>query len=142
MPFTENPSLEGFRVNVLGKPCPYKITLQKLICCGEDILLDALGAGLGVDQSLKNSEDVATIFNQPREYVAKSRLALCLAMPFQQHLLRHFDVATKLFRGMPTQEQSIEKRRLPLWEVEIVLRLIGPMSGGWKRRVGFGLHMV
>src|SRR6266853_1086933 len=40
MPFTENPSLEGFRVNVLGELCPYKITLQKLICCGEGILLE------------------------------------------------------------------------------------------------------
>jgi hypothetical protein len=107
-----------------------------------NILLDALGAGFGVDQSFKYSENMAAIFNQPREYIAKSRLALCLAMPFQQHLLRDFDVAAKFFRGMPAQEQSIEKSRLALWEVKIVLRLIGPMSRGWKRRVGFGLHMV
>jgi hypothetical protein len=117
-------------------------SLEKITRRGEDFLLDALGAGFGVDQSFKYSENVPAVFNQAREYVAKSRFALCLAMPFQQHLLRNFDVAAKFFRGMSAQEQSIKKSRLALWEVEIVLRLIGPMSRGWKRRVGFGLHMV
>jgi hypothetical protein len=142
--FTENHSLEEFRVNVLRErdDVPLQSLSSKIIRCGEDFLLDALGTGFGVDQSFKNSENVAAVFNEAREYVAKIRLALCLAMPFQQHFLRHFDVPAKFFRGMSAQEQSIEKRRLPLREVEIVLRFIGRVSGRWKRRVGFGLHMI
>ena len=132
-----------FTVNVRGEPCPYKMArIKKLLVVDKDALLDALGAGLGVDQSLENRENVAAILNQARENVAKSRLALCFAMPFQQHFLRHFDIATKLFRGMSAQEQTVEKRRLPLWEVEVVLRFFGPVRGGWQRRIGFRLHMV
>src|ERR1700730_13131896 len=108
----------------------------------EKFLLDALGAGFGIDQSLKNSENVAAVFNQARENVAKSRLALRLAMPFQQHFLRNFDVPAKLLRRMSAQKQPVEKSRFALWEVEIMLRLTCRMSGGWKRRVGFGLHIL
>ena len=104
-------------------------------------LLDALRPGFGVDQSLENSENVAAIFNQAREDVAKRRLALGFAMPFQQHLLWNFDVSTKFFRRMPTQEKSIEESRLSLREVEVVLRFFGRVSSRWKRRIGFSLHL-
>src|SRR5579872_6770388 len=111
-------------------PCAYPSRTSKINLRGVDFLLDALGAGLGADQSLEDRENVATIFNQTREDVAKSRLALCVAMPFQQHFLWNFDVAAKFFCGMSAQEQSIKKRRLPLREVEVVVRLFGRVSGG------------
>jgi len=107
---------------------------------GQELLLHALRAGLGVDQSFKNGQNVAAVFHQAGKDVAQSRLALRFAMPFQEHFLRNFNVAAKLFRGVSPQEQSVKKRRLPLREVEVMLRFFGRMSGGWQRRVGLRLH--
>jgi hypothetical protein len=102
-------------------------------------LLDALLAGFGVEQSLKNGEDMAAIFHQAREDVAQGGFALGLAMPFEKHLLWNLDVAAEFFGRMPTQEQTVEEGRLPLREVELVQRLFDRRSGGWNRRAGVGL---
>ena len=75
-----------------------------------------------------------------RKNVAKSRLALRLAMPLQQHSGRNFDVPAKLFRGMPTQKQAVEEGRFALRKVEVVQSFFGPLSGGGCRRVGFSVH--
>ena len=107
---------------------------------GGSLLLHALRAGLGVDQSFKDSKHVAAVFDQASEDIAKTRLALGLAMPFNQHRLRNLDVPAQLFGGMPPKEQAVEEGRLPLREVEIVLGLFGRVRRGWKRRVGVGLH--
>jgi len=73
------------------------IIWKKLSCSGAEALLHALGAGLGVDQSLEDGEHVAAVFDQSSEHVAKGRLALGLAMPFEQHRLWNFNVAAELF---------------------------------------------
>jgi hypothetical protein len=108
---------------------------------GEEVLLHALGVGLGVDQSLEDGEHVAAVFDQSRENVAKGRLALGHAMPFEQHRLGNFNVAAELFGGVPTQEQAVEESRLALREVEVVLGLFDRLGCGWYSRVGIGLHL-
>jgi len=49
----------------------------------------------------------------------KLRLAFGFAVPFGQNRGWNFNVLAKLVRGMPTQEQSVEKRRFPLWILQI-----------------------
>ena len=103
-------------------------------------LLHALGARFGVDQSLEEGEDVAAVFDHARENVAQRGFALRLAVPFEQHRLRNFDVPAKLFGGVPAQEQAVEECCFPLRKVEIVQGLVDRVICGWKRRVGVGLH--
>ena len=103
-------------------------------------LLHALGSRFGVDQSLEDGEDVASVFDHARENVAQRGFALRLAVPFEQHRLRNFDVPAKLFGGVAAQEQAVEEGRFPLRKVEIVLALVSRVICGRKRRVGVGLH--
>jgi len=104
------------------------------------LLLHALGAGFGVDQGFKNGEHVAAVIDHAREDITQHGFTLGLAMPFEQHRLRNFDIASELFGGVSAQEQSVEEGRLPLREVEVVLGFFGRVDCGWERRVGFSLH--
>ena len=97
--------------------------------CGE-ILLHALGARFGVDQSFEDGEHVPAVFHHAGEDIAQRGFALGLAMPFEQHRGRNFDVAAKLFGGVSAQEQAVEEGRFPLRVVEVVLGFLRP---GWPR---------
>jgi len=123
-------------------PCPYYRGLRLSRMESIEILLHALGARLGVNQSLKNGQNMTAVIDHAAEKIAESRVALGLPMPFQEHGLRDFDVPPKLCGGVPAQEQAVEEGRLPLWEVEVVLSLFGRIGLCWERRVGFGLHLV
>jgi hypothetical protein len=103
-------------------------------------LLHALGARFGVDQGFKDGENVATVIDHAREDIPQQGLALGLAVPFEQHRWRDFDVAPELFGGVPAQEQAVEEGRLALREVKIVLGFFGSVNRGWERRIGFNLH--
>jgi hypothetical protein len=133
MPFTEK---------LLCEPCPCSdLFWKKLNCCGEDVLLQALGAGLSVDQGLKDGEHVTAVFDQAREDIAKGRLAFGLAMPFEEHRLRNFNIAAEFFGRVPAQEQAVKEGRLPLREVEIVQRFLSHVGCGWDGRVCVSLHL-
>src|SRR3984893_5623706 len=114
---------------------------KKRGCRGKDLLLYALGAGLGIDQSLKDREHMTAVFDQAREDIAKGRLAFGLAMPFEEHRLGNFNVAAEFFGRVPAQEQAVKEGRLPLREVEIVLRLLSHVGCGWDGRVCVSLHL-
>jgi hypothetical protein len=131
-----------------GLPCPYTMTRlcmhlmwKKLNFCWEDLLLQALGAGLGVDQSLKDGEHMTAVFDQAREDIAKGRLAFGLAMPFEEDCLRNFNVAAEFFGRVPAQEQAVKESRLPLREVEVVLGLLSHVGCGGDGRVCVSLHL-
>ena len=89
-------------------------------------LLNALFLSVPTNQGIEDRQDVAAVFDHAVEYVAKFGIALGVAVPLDHHGLRHFDVAAQLLRRMATQEQTIEKRRLPLRKREV--------------RGDFGLH--
>ena len=103
-------------------------------------LLHALGAGLDVDQSFEDGEDVAAVFGHAGEDIAQGGFALGLTMPFEQHRLRNFNIAAEFFGGVAAQEQAVEEGRLPLRVVKVVLGLFDRVGRGWKCRVGFSLH--
>src|SRR3984893_390924 len=114
---------------------------KKRGCRGKDRLLQPLGAGLGVDQSLKDGEHMTAVFDQPREDIAKGRLAVGLAMAIEQHRLRNFKIAAEFFGRVPAQEQAVKEGRLPLREVEIVQRLLSHVGRGGNSRVCVSLHL-
>jgi hypothetical protein len=108
--------------------------------CRVKVLLHALGARLGVDQSFEDGEDVAAVFDHAREEVAQRGLALGLAMPHQQNSGGDFNVPAKLRGGVPAQEQAVKEGRFPLREVEVAPGFFDRLGGGGNRRVGFSLH--
>jgi uncharacterized protein (DUF697 family) len=83
-------------------------------------LLDALWANVRTDEGIEDGQDVAAIIHHARKNIAKLRIALGLAVPFDEYRLRHFDVSPQLLRGIATQKQAVEKGRLTLREVKIV----------------------
>jgi hypothetical protein len=56
-------------------------------------LLDALLLAVPTHERVKDSEDVAAVFDHAGEDVAQLRLALCFAMPLGEDRGRDFDVA-------------------------------------------------
>src|SRR5260370_35531680 len=84
---------------------------------------------------------MAEVLDHPGKDITQRRLALGLAMPFQQNRLWNFNVAAEFLCGMPAQEQAVEKGRLPLREVKVVLGVVGNVGCGWKRRVCVSVHL-
>jgi len=81
--------------------------------------LNALLLAVPANQGIKNSQDVAPVFHHSRKDVAQTRFALGFAVPLGKDRGRNFNIATELFRGMPTKEEAIEKGRFPLGKIEI-----------------------
>lgn len=81
----------------------------------------ALWPGLGVNERFKNGQDMAAILDHSREKIAQSRIVLGFAMPLQLNRGRDLNVPAKLRRGVPAKKEAIEKGRLPLREVKIML---------------------
>jgi hypothetical protein len=104
------------------------------------ILLNALGTRFGIHECFEDGQHVPAVFDHASEDAAQHGFALGFTMPFEQDRLGDFDIAAKFRSRVPTQEQAVEEGRLPLGEVEIVLRLFGPWGRGLDRRVGFSLH--
>ena len=71
------------------------------------------------NQGVKNGQHMPSIFDHAGEYVAEVRLAFRVFMPLGEDRSGNFDVATQLFRGVTTQEQAVEKRRLALRKFQI-----------------------
>src|SRR6266852_4662573 len=67
---------------------------------------------------------MAAVLHDARQNIAQAGLAFGFAMPFDQHGRRHLDVAAKLLCRMTAQEQSVEKCRFALREVEVVQCLV------------------
>jgi hypothetical protein len=84
---------------------------------------------------------MTAVFDQAREHIAKGRLAFGLAMPFEEHRLRNFNIAAEFFGRVPAQKQAVKEGRLPLREVEIVLGLLSQVGCGWDGRVCVSLHL-
>ena len=82
-------------------------------------LLNALLLGVPPDQGIEDREDVAAVFDHAVENVAEFRIALGIAVPLDHDGLRHFDIAAKLLRRMPAQEQAVEERGFSLREREV-----------------------
>ena len=72
-----------------------------------------------VDEIFEDREDVPAVADHAIEQFAQLRFARGLFIPLCQNRRRNFYVSAQLFRGMPTQKQPVEKRRLALREVEI-----------------------
>jgi len=134
--------LQGLEVYPCDSDCPTRRPDLVTSANGNEsgVLLHALGARFGVNQSLKNSQNMTPVIDHAAEEVAESWVALRLTMPLQEHCGRDCDVSPKLFGGVPPQEQTVEEGSLPLWEVEIVLSFFGRIRLSGQRRVGFSLH--
>ena len=72
-------------------------------------LLDAMVLYFGANQGVEDGEDVPAVFEHARENITKLRFALGFAMPLGQNSGRNLDVLAQFVRGMPPQEQSVEK---------------------------------
>jgi hypothetical protein len=107
---------------------------------GRSRLLNALGARFGIHEDIKNGEDVAAVIEHARENVAERRIAFRFAVPLDQNRRRNFDVASQFLRGMPAQEQAVEKRGLALREIEVVPRFVVRSGGRHNGRIGDRLH--
>jgi len=95
-------------------------------------LLNLLSRGVVHDQILKDREHVPAIFHHSLEHRAKVRLALTLAIPLRENRRRHSDVPPQFFGVVPSEEEPVEKRGLPLRELEFLGRLI--------KRIGLCCH--
>jgi hypothetical protein len=82
-------------------------------------LLNALLLCVPADEGIEYGEDVAPVFDHAIEDVPQFGVALGVAVPLQQHRRRHLDVAPKLLRRVPAQEEAIEERRLALRKGEV-----------------------
>lgn len=77
-------------------------------------LLDALRLRFEPDQRFKDCEDVAAVFDDPREDVAQFGDAFRLTMPFREHLGRDGDIAAQIFRTVSAQKEPVEEGRFAL----------------------------
>jgi hypothetical protein len=82
-------------------------------------LLDALLLPVPTNERIEDSKDVAAVFDHAGENVAKSRLALRFAMPLSENGGWYFDVAAQLLRGMPAEEEAVEKSSFALRKIEV-----------------------
>src|SRR5258708_39668026 len=114
--------------------------MKRLFAIAGGILLHALRARFGVEQGLEYRQHMPAVLHHACENVAERGFAFGLAMPLEQHRLRHLDVAAKFLSGMSSQEQSVKERGFPLGEVEVVQSLVGRPGRRSNRRVGLGLH--
>ena len=85
----------------------------------DEQLLDALFLCVPAYERVEDGEDMAAVFDHAVEDVAEFRVAFGVAVPLQQYRRGHFDIAAELFRGMATQEEAVEKRRLALRKREV-----------------------
>lgn len=83
-------------------------------------LLYAVVVNVRTDQGIKDCQNVSSVFHHPREDIAQFRFAFRLAVPLCQNHGRDFDVSAELFRGMASEEETVEKRGFSLRKVEIV----------------------
>jgi len=90
---------------------------------GPGWLLDPTRLFVVTDQRVENGQDVAAVLYHAREDVAQLRIALGLTMPLRKHRRGNLDVTPKGFRGVPAEEQAVEKRRLALRKLEIAGRV-------------------
>ncbi len=84
-----------------------------------EYLLEMAMLRLRTDQRVENGEDMAPVFDHPREHTAKLRLALGIFVPLGQNRSRNFNVSTQLFRGMSAKEQAVKERGFALRKREI-----------------------
>ena len=82
-------------------------------------LLKAVILEFAADQGVEDGKNMAAVFKHARENVAKLGLTLCVAMPPGENGGWNFNVLTQFFRGMPAQEQTVEKCRFPLRILQI-----------------------
>ena len=82
-------------------------------------LLDAMVLYFGANQRVEDGEDVPAVFEHARENITKLGFALGFAMPLGQNSGRNLDILAQFVRGMPPQEQSVEKCRFPLRILQI-----------------------
>src|SRR5258707_6826292 len=82
-------------------------------------LLDAMVLYFGPNQGVEDGEDVPAVFEHEGKNITKLRFELGLAMPLRQNGRRNLDVLAQFVRGMPPQEQSVEKCRFPLRILQI-----------------------
>ena len=95
------------------------------------MLLNALGLAIRTHQGIKNGQHVAPIIHHARKNITELRVVLRFAVPFGEDRRGDLDVPSQLIRRITAQEEAIEKRGFPLWEVEIVHE-IGE-SDLWRR---------
>jgi hypothetical protein len=81
--------------------------------------LEAVVLHFRADEGIKDGQDVPAIFEHAGENVSELWLALGLSMPFGKNCRRNLNVLAQLLRGMPSQEQTVEKCRFPLRILEI-----------------------
>ena len=74
---------------------------------------------LGADERVKDGEDMAAVFEHARENVAQLGFTLGFAVPLGKNRGGNLDVLAEFFRGMPAQEQAVEKCRFPLRILQI-----------------------
>ena len=83
-------------------------------------LLNALRVTIRTHKGIEDGQDVTAVIHHARENIAKLRIASRVAVPLRENHGRDFDVPPQLVRGVPAQEQAVEKGRLALREVEIM----------------------
>ena len=88
-------------------------------------LLEALGAGVEADKSLKDSQDAPAVFHHVLENVAQSGLALGFAVPLGEDSGRHFDIPAQLFGGVAAQKEAVEEGGLTLRILEVAKAIVG-----------------
>jgi len=81
--------------------------------------LDALQLAVPPNQRVKDSKDMAAVFDHAGKDVTKLRLALRFAMPLGEDCGRHFDVAAQLLGGMAAQKEAVEKSGFALRKIEV-----------------------
>jgi len=73
----------------------------------------------GTDKSVKDGEDMPAVFEHARENVTKLGFALGFAVPLGEDRWRNLNILPQFRRRMPPEEQAVEKRRFPLWILQI-----------------------
>ena len=82
-------------------------------------LLNALLLAVPANERVEDGEDMAPVFKHAGKNVAQPRLALGFAVPLGKNRGRDLDVLAQFVRGMPPQEQTVEKCRLALRILQI-----------------------
>jgi hypothetical protein len=83
---------------------------------------------------------MAAKFHDARKHLAQTGIPFGFAVPLGENSDRNFDIPPKLFRRMTAQEEAVEKGRLALREIEVVLRVFDGGRRGRETRIGFSMH--
>lgn len=86
-------------------------------------LLNHSIAGFAADERIKYGEHPGAVFQDPVKQRTLLGKHMPIPTPLLDHLDRHADVAPQLLDRVSTQEQTIEKGRLPLRESELSILL-------------------